>query len=250
MSASTFKPSGFPWAGQPDEIGCNFAFGHLVRGLPDLLADEQGRINAETLMCAAGAIAGFGAHISLISDPAAWNAAAAAGKINIVKMNDDRELLFGDAINDMLSSADAHIAPKRVWNVLAGTAISNGASAAALPDLGEMFAHVARSLGSDDEGRPSVPELNQPHLSVREILVAVGPFAVKCLTGKISETTARQGFAASETSWVAVTAHAAASQLSDVSGVLDPLIAARIAMESAIYASKLRPVLQAPVFQA
>ena len=87
-----------PWAGWPDEIGCNFAAGHLVRNLGVPLTIE-GRLHAETLMCAAGAIAGWGAHRSLMTG------ARTGQQVSMVTLNDGRTMLYGDAINDMLTSS-------------------------------------------------------------------------------------------------------------------------------------------------
>ncbi len=241
--SNTTTPARFPWADQDDEIGCNLAFAHLVQNLPRVLADQNGRVHAETLMTAAGAIAGFAAHVSLVSDPAAMAAATKAGTLSNVTLVDGRELLFGDALNAMLLAGEDRFAPARVWNTLAGTAISRGASESDLPNLDEMFGYVSRMLGDEREGWPSTAADHQPQLSAREAIRAAGPFAVQCLNGKIDRIATEQGFAAKETSWVAVTAQAAAALLNQAAGVLRPEIAARLAMEAAIYSSKLKPVL-------
>jgi hypothetical protein len=233
----------FPWAGQVDEIGCNFALGHLVTNLPIQLSDENKRTHAETLMCAAGAMAGFAAHISFLGDQAAFDAAVNARQISIVTLNDGRELFFGEAINDMLTTGDIKLAPFRLWNTLAGTAIAHGETEATLPGIEQMFAHVARTLGSEREGFPSVSADHQPQLSAREAMRVVGPLAVQCFSGRISETTDRMGFRCAQTSWVAVAAQAAATFLAQASSVLAPRISAQIAMESAIYMSKMRPAV-------
>jgi len=59
------------------------------------------------------------------------------------------------------------------------------------------------------------------------------------LTGEISEICKKNGFAAAPTSWVAVTARAAASVLGQCLEVMDPKAALTMGFESAIYASKL-----------
>lgn len=226
-----------PWAGWPDEIGCNFALGHLVRNLPVALTVD-GRLHAETLMCAAGAIAGMGAHASLMADPDLRKVQATPNAFVMVGLNDGRQLLYGDAINAMLSSSDRTVAACRVWNLLAGTAISHGLNPADVPSFEPMFAHVARNLGGPDEGMPST--VNGPGASVARLLEVVGPMARTCLTGEISEITRNNGFAAAKTSWVAVTARAAASVLGQCAEVMDVKAALTMGFESAIYASKLQ----------
>ncbi len=227
-----------PWAGWPDEIGCNFALGHLIQNLGVPLTTERG-IHAETMMCAAGAVAGKCAQISLLKNPNIEALSKQAGQIVMVKTNDGREWLYGDAINYMLTSGDPATAPLRVWNNMAGAAIAMGLPAGELPTLDEVFGHVTKALGGPMDGRPSVEANHQPHLTVLDALRRVWPTAHDCLTGEISEITRKNKFAAAETSWVAVGAAAAGRILAQVSQVLAPKTALIIGMESAIYASKL-----------
>ena len=234
------RPAGseLPWATWPDVIGCNFAFGHLVRNFTVPLTVD-GRVHAETMMCAAGAVAGACAHISLLADKAAMQRAQHPGGISIVTLNDGRNLMFGDAINDMLVSNDPALAPQRAWNIMAGASISAGLAEADLPPLEHMFAHVTKSLGGPREGFPSVEDKHQPHHSAQEVLKRVWGLAHDCLTGEIDEVCRKNGFAAAKTSWSAVTARAAGRMLTECAAVLSPRTALIIGMESAIYASKL-----------
>lgn len=232
MTEQTNAPP-LPWADWPDEIGCNFAAGHLVRNLGIPLTVE-GRLHAETLMCAAGAVAGWGAHRSLIS--------GGAGKqvsLQMVTMQDGRSMLYGDAINDMLTSSDPTLAPRCVWNNLAGTAIGHGLPQSDLPELEDMFRSVTERMGGPLEGLPSTGADHQPHAPAAKLLDHVLPVTLACLTGEISEITKKQGFSAAETSYQIVTAWAAANILAQCCSVMPPKIALIIGMESAIYASKL-----------
>jgi hypothetical protein len=228
-----------PWAGWPDEIGCNFAAGHLVRNLsPPLVVD--GRLHAETLMCAAGAVAGWGAHRSLMRDPATVQLTTQLkGQLQMVTLKDGREMLYGDAINNRLMSNDPALAPRCVWNNLAGTAIGHGLTPDQLPGIDAMFGSVTARMGGPLEGLPSTPAEHQPHAPAAVLLERVLPVTLACLTGEISEITKKQNFHALETSYQIVTAWTAANILAQCSGVMPPKMALIIAMESAIYASKL-----------
>ncbi len=232
----------FPWAGQPDEIGCNFAFGHLVRALPHRLTDKDGRLHAETLLTAAGAFAGLCAQISMLADPEGLAKAKASGQLVDATLKDGRVLLFGDALNNMLFTNDVAFARSRIWNTLVAAALSKGMPESAIPDLDEMFRHVTASLGSDREGFPSTSLQNQPAFSAHKMLKLVGQVAFSCLTGEIDAITRKNNFSALETSWVAVTAQAAAAILLDATQVLAPEKCVTIAMEAAIYGSKLRGI--------
>ena len=227
-----------PWAGWVDEIGCNFAGAHLVQNLQVPLTVD-GRVHAETLIAAAGALAGWGAHRSFVASTEALTRAERDKQVTIATMKDGRRLLFGDAINAMLVSNSPATAPLCVWNYLAGTAIGHGLAERDLPDLGGMFSHVSKQLGGAREGFPSTPDEHQPHLAAGQLLDRVRPLGLACLTGEISEITKKQGFFANETSWQAVTAWSAGKILAQCCSVLAPGIGLVIGMESAIYASKL-----------
>lgn len=240
MSKDAAPP--LPWAGWPDEIGCNFAAGHLVQNLGPPLIGNDGRLHAETFMAAAGVLAGWGAHRSLLANP---DALAGPGLgMHIVTLKDGREMLYGDAINNRLMTSDPEQAKLCVWNNLAGTAIGHGLSEADLPDPAALFRSVTERMGGPLEGMPSTPDDHRPAAPGRMLLDRVMPLALACLTGEISEITKRQGFAASETSYQAVTAWAAAKVLAQCCSVMAPGLALVIGMESAIYGSKLRAPYQ------
>lgn len=240
MSDNTAPP--MPWAGWPDEIGCNFAAGHLVQNLAQPLMTSDGRLHAETFMAAAGVLAGWGAHRSLLADPTGFP--GADGGFHVATLKDGREMLFGDAINNRLMSNDAATAPLCVWNNLAGTAIGHGLPESHLPDVNQMFRNVTERLGGDQEGRPATPDGHSLQAPCAVLLERIMPLAMACLTGEISEITKKQGFAASASSYQAVTAWVAAKVLAQCCSVMSPGLALVIGMESAIYGSKLRAPFQ------
>lgn len=239
MSDTAAPP--MPWAGWPDEIGCNFAAGHLVQNLAQPLIDGDGRLHAETFMAAAGVLAGWGAHRSLLASPITPGVAT---DMHIVTLKDGREMLYGDAINNRLMSNDPATAPLCVWNNLAGTAIGHGLPQADLPDPGQLFRNVTERMGGPLEGMPAIPDGHSPAAPARMLLNRVMPVAMACLTGEISEITKTQGFAALESSYQAVTAWVAAKVLAQCCSVMPPGLALVIGMESAIYGSKLRAPFQ------
>ena len=229
--------SRLPWAGWPDEIGCNLAAGHLVRNIQVPITHE-GRVQVETLMTAAGAIAGWGAQQSLIAHADALSHYVEAGQLHLMHMKDGRQMMFGDAINEMLVGSDPVTAQRCVWNHLVGAAFSQGLTQVELPDLQEMFAHVARECGGPREGFPSTSPQHQPLGSAGEVLTRVLPLARDCLTGEISEISKARNFRAELTSYQIVTAWSAGQVLCQCCQVIEPKTALIIAMEAAIYASK------------
>lgn len=238
-NANTGNP--FPWAGQADETACNYAFGNLIRSLPPRVALE-GKIHAPTLMAAMGAVAGVAAQISLLADAEKMEKATSEKKLAEVTLKSDgRIFLYGDALNQMLYSVkDPVLARSRVWNMMVSAALSKGLDRKNLPNVPAMFKHVSDSFNTPKEGRPSVAEDLQPVASVRDLLKLVGPVAFAALAGEISPAITAQAGLANRKSWVAITAQATANMLLRSSSILPPAQALSIAMESAIYASKMR----------
>jgi hypothetical protein len=231
----------FPWAGQPDETACNYAFGLLVRNLPARIMLE-GKLHAPTLMAAAGAIAGVSAQVSLLADAEKIEKARADKRIQEIKFKaDNRLFLHGDALNEMLYSVrDPVIAKSRVWNMMVSAALQRGLAREKLPNVPNMFKHVSESFGTAREGRPSVDERAQPVASVRDLLALTGPVAFAALAGEIDPTTTAMAGRANRKSWVAISAQAAANMLFTASKIMPPETCLTIARESAIYASKMR----------
>lgn len=230
----------FPWAGQPDETACNFAFGHLVRNLPARLSAE-GKLHAPTMMAAAGAIAGVCAQVSLLADAARMEKARQEQRLQEVTLKDGRVFLYGDALNEMLYAVrDPDIARSRVWNMMVSVALQKGLDRKDLPSIPDMFRHVSDSFGTMQEGRPTVPDNAQPVMPVRDLLRLVGPVAFGALAGEVDPVSTQAAGKCERTSWVAISAQAAANVMLNTSRILPPQLGLTIAMESAIYASKLR----------
>lgn len=246
-TAMTAKPdantgNSFPWAGQPDETACNYAFGLLLQNVPPRVMVEN-KLHTPTLMAAMGAIAGVAAQVSLLSDVEKVTKATEEKKLLEVKLKDGRTLMYGDTLNEMLYSArDPQVARSRVWNMMVSAALSKGMTREQLPNVPDMFKHVSESFGTEKEGRPSVPPNAQPMIPVRELLRLVGPPAIAALAGDVQTAVpiAGQNVRANRKSWVAITAQAAGNMLLTASKVMPPELCLTIAMESAIYASKLR----------
>jgi hypothetical protein len=230
----------FPWAGRPDETACNLAFGNLVRSLPPRITAND-KLHAPTLMAAAGAVAGVAAQISLMADQARLQKAIDEKAIGEVKIKDGRTFMYGTALNEMLMTmTDPDVARSRVWNMLCTAAIQKGLDYKELPAPKDMFTHVSTTLGTLKEGRPSTPDNAQPIASVRDLLKLVGPGSFGALAGEHQPGMTASVGKADRTVWVAITAQAAGNMLLQAAKIMPPKLGLTIAMESAIYASKLR----------
>lgn len=231
-----------PWAGQADETACNYAFGLLLRNLPARVASGN-KMHGPTLLAAAGAVAGVCAQVSLLADVARMEKVTEEKKLLEVKLKDGRTLLYGDALNEMLYSArDPVVARSRVWNMMVSAALASGLDRKDLPNVPAMFKFVTEAYGTEKEGFCSVPENAQPVMQVRDLLRLVGPVSFAALSGEIKPTPEVEGtpLRANRKSWVAISAQAAAHLLMTAAKGMPPALCLTIAMESAIYASKLR----------
>lgn len=218
-----------PWASDPAAVACNLAFGNLANNLASWV-EHEGRVHAETYVAVSGAIAGYAAQKSLMQDPGAM--------LQAVRTASGEEYLFGDALNEMLLARTDADAPARVLSRAAGAAVSVGMPMSAVPKLDDMFGHVSACLGGPMEGRPSSGPDHQPIVPVRELLALYWPHVLRVLRGDIDDLHRRMGLVPPRL-WRAVTAYASARPIIDVKEVLDPRVALIIAMESAIYGSKL-----------
>ena len=142
----------YPWDGQPDYAACNFAVGHLIQNLERRLRIE-GRVHAETLLAAIGAIAGFSALRALMADLAATRDPAIAAQLNIVETQSGAKYYFGEPINRMLFPVSREDANRKLWSIAAGGAVSAGLDRSQLPKLEPMFAHVTQN-SRGRAGRP------------------------------------------------------------------------------------------------
>lgn len=239
-----------PWNHGADATACNLAFGHLAGNLKIHLK-HQGRVHAETLLAASGAIAGFAAQRSMMARLAAAPDPAVLRQLHIITTAAGHKFLFGDPLNDTLIAKREEESYERVFSLAAGAAVEIGLPPDRLPDQGSFFGHVARDLGGENEGWTSVDVRHRPTLPVKDLLDVVWPFACSILDGRVPGHDETFGVAPQR--WrPAITAWCTNVHIRDVASVLDPLTAYTIVVESAIYASKIdagriKAVSRAPI---
>jgi hypothetical protein len=195
----------------------------------------EGRIHAETLVAASGAIAGFSAQQSLLAQLISSNDQATLSQFKVATMKNNERFFFGTPLNNaLIGNAETEIGAK-LWSLAAGGAVAAGLDISRLPNTDPMFAYVANSVGSDFF--PSLSE-NRPALPAKELLKTVWPLAMKCFNGEISGATAKSGPTSMQ--WRPVIAsYAANTFIRQVKNVLEPAKSLQILMETAIYCSKI-----------
>jgi hypothetical protein len=225
-----------PWAWDEDAAECDAATANLLAALPRRLTLD-GTVHAETCLAAIGAIAGLAAQRALFQHLTDQDDAAALKQIRSGRTRTGIEYFSGEPLNRMLVPAPGAKAGG-VWPLVAAGALKLGLPPQHLPDLGEMFAHVARNLAGDGEGRPSIPE-HQPHMTGRETLQIVWPVAMDCFHGRSPDAFPHRPTAIRR--WPAIAACVAGELIQETAAILHPRNGLIIVMESAIYASKIRP---------
>ncbi|HMN71836.1 MAG TPA: hypothetical protein PKA55_08195 [Rhodoblastus sp.] len=232
LKSKPYEPQ-FPWEGDARFAACNFAFGDLLRNLPARTAFD-GRIDAPTLLAAAGAIAGFAAQRALFARTDAWPAG-----MHIATTRAGHTFYFGDPLNDMLVPASPRDAPLRLWPLSAGAAMAADATP---PGLDAMFAHVTTIIGHDGDFFPS-PSGARPKLPCTGLLKRVWPLARDCFDGRLSGKILRDEGVVPQRWRPVVAAHVAHRGLRRSQAEIDAATGVAILVESAIYASKINPKL-------
>jgi hypothetical protein len=228
--------TGIPWAWEKDAAECDAAAANLLDALPRRLTLD-GVVHAETCLAAIGAIAGLAAQRALFQQLTEQDDAVTLKQIRNGRTRTGIEYFSGEPLNRMLVPA-AGVKTGGIWSLVAAGALRVGLPPRQLPDVGEMFAHVARNLAQDGEGRPSISE-HQPHMTGRETLQIVWPVAMDCFHGRSPDAFPHRPTAMRR--WPAIAACVAGELIQRTAPILHPRNGLIIVMESAIYASKIRP---------
>jgi len=145
---------------------------------------------------------------------------------HLIGTADGRKYMYGDALNNALAGSQYS-----VWAVAGGAAQHAGCTA--LPDVEEMFGYVTEVLGSDKFGLPRVPENNQPNYIPIDCVTALWP-ALQPIVKR---------FCPNSSDWPILYSLAIQEIIYMGKDTVDPCLALKIVMESAIAMSKIdRPL--------
>jgi hypothetical protein len=186
----------------------------------ELMKSERG-VHVESLLSVLGALGGFACQLSL------W--ATAGGKfegtgLEVAETKDGKKYFFGNSLNRVLLED-----PTSIWGLTGGMAQHLGAKS--LPDIPDIIRRAATSLGTEAFGVPIVPDAHKAHdlpiNYVRHIWPTIAP-KIKVLCGSGQDLPMIFGFAIQNVMEMG-------------KETIDPGLAARIVMESAIPMSKVDP---------
>ncbi len=146
---------------------------------------------------------------------------------------------MGDPLNNaLLESPTGDRTRMGFWPLAAGGAVANGVAVENLPDLKGMFAHIASQLGSDSV-KLRVGTGGQPALPPGALLQHVWPLAEMCFSGKFPGATMEFGNAP-VMHRPAICGYIANQYIGMAKAALAPQTALTIAMEAAIFCSKIK----------
>lgn len=198
------------------KIGAKEVTHHLL----EAMKSDRG-VHIESLLCAIGSLAGYACQASVRAS-ANMRGIPAQKFMHTVQTADGARYFFGDLINKPLAE-DRY----SVWSIAAGSA--QHLSQEPLPDVQEIFAHVTQSVGTEQFGRPRLPDGNQP---------ADQPISYATSLWPVFEPVLKQLRLPPE-HWPVVFGIAAGDLIEKGKGVIEPTLALRIVMESAVPMSKI-----------
>ena len=208
-------------------IGAKVGGKELAHQLIEAMTDERGA-HVESLLCAAGALAGYSCQAAL----RAKNRAEGRNELalfSVAHTSDGQKFFFGDPLNGFLAENELSI-----WRLAAGGAQRCGCSE--IPDIGPIFEHVAGSVGHENFGVPRLPPGHPVHELPRTYLERLWPrFApmVERFCPNPDHRPALLGLAIQEL-------------LSQTKTALNPCLALQIVMEAAIPMSKVNLAARLP----
>jgi hypothetical protein len=238
-----------PWKDDAvNYVGCNFAYADLTNNLPRFMTVD-GRIHAETLVSASGAIAGFAAQQALLAQKENFsidllNEHSTVDGLFIVRSPRGDRYIYGNPLKEMVFCANNPATPitARLWEWAAGGATEAGLDKSAMPNTLTMWEDINRCIQEGTESLPSVPKEHWPHLPPVQLLERLWPTAKKLLMGQGSGAAAPPGIVVVEHRWwPTITGILTSVMIQKVKEVLDPRMALVIAMESAIVTLKVDP---------
>jgi hypothetical protein len=198
------------------KLGSREVFQRLLNGMKN----EKG-VHVESLLCALGSLAGYACQANLRAQAQAKGLQETAA-FQIVTTTDGRQYFFGDPLNNALAGSQYS-----VWGLAGGAAQHAGAKE--FPDVNELFQHAASTVGGDQFGVPRIPENHRAGDRPINYLKALWP---------VLQPTVKL-FCPTPVDWPILYGLAIQEAMDTAKTVIDPALAFRIVMESAIPMSKV-----------
>ena len=201
-------------------VGAKLGAKEVFQRLLDGMKDSKG-VHIESLMTALGGLAGYACQANLRAQALAKSMPETAPFI-VMNTDDGKQYFFGDPLNDALLESQYSI-----WGLAGGAAQHAGAKD--LPDMNELLRHTIEALGSEKFGIPRVPEKHMPAETPIDYVRVLWPTLFP--TVKL--------FCPNPVDWPILYGLAIQEAIFAAKEAIDPSLALRIVMESAIPMSKI-----------
>lgn len=200
-------------------IGAKIGAKEVYQRIFDALKDSKG-VNIETLLCILGSLAGYSCQESVRAQALAKG--IPENSLFITMGSETENYFFGDALNAPLAESKYS-----VWGLAAAAAQKAGCTE--FLDVNEIFNHVAGSICSERFGIIRVPENHKPSDKPTEYVKALWPSILPTVKLLCPE----------HENWPILFGLAIQQAIDAGKSAIDPGMALKIVMESAIPMSKI-----------
>lgn len=178
-------------------------------------------VHTESLLCALGSLAGYSCQAALRAQAVAGGLPETAF-LTSVGMNDGKTYFLGEHLNKPLAESQYSI-----WGLAGGGARQAGCTN--FPDLSELFKHTIAAMGTEAFGVPRVPEKHKPYDLPINYVRDLWPVLKPVITD----------FCPNPEQWPVLFGLSIQEVIITRKSVLDPDLALRLVMESAVPMSKV-----------
>jgi hypothetical protein len=209
-------------------VGARIGAEEISRRLLKAMASERG-VHVESLLAVCGALAGQACQAGVRARSRAAGRAELSG-LHVVGLGDGSSCLVGEGLVQALFND-----PSSTWGLAADAAQQAGCTA--LPEPTALWRHGLERLGQGDFGVPQVPEAHQPSPDSLRSLPTLWPALLPLA----------QRFCPEPEQWPILFGLVAQKAITLGREVIDPCLALRIVMDTAIAgAMVVLPEIQAP----
>lgn len=193
------------------------------------LKESSSRVRIEDVLTILGALAGFSIQMAIRDHFVRLGKMSLQQAFVVVETKDGGTYFFGDTINEGIVSP--HPKQLALWSFVGGAAQHAGAKE--LPNLEDISAHVARSIGTPQFGLPRLPPENTPREHPIDLLNKFW----NPIRNYMALNVQSAGL------WPFILGNSAQLAIIEARDAIDPALSAKIVMEVAIPMSKVDPRL-------
>ena len=228
--------TGLPWTGA-DYAACNYAVGHLKDYLWSALSPSKGKPHPETLFSAIGCIAGYANQKYVFMKLREAGYMIAPPAIATINARNGISLYTGTALSiGLIADSNNKQEGLEFWPIVLDAALTLGMDEDTKPSLDAMKRHIEEQENAHTI-KLRVGMYEQPKAQPHDLLKAVWPLAEKVFSGEIDPDS---NFGRVNMPFMcAICGYVAQQYMEMFDNAFPPGVGLTIAMESALYTSRL-----------